>query len=1158
MQQVRDPFTNRTAPPLRGTLLDGIPGRPGFVFHDAVQPVYVAPPGLFGLIEGRRVIGRWKPRSLAWLDGTLHFFDHLLAEFDGDPSFTAIRRELEAIRDLDAPYPARNAFLFQYLNALTRDLERTRLASARGVALVKPDSDTALNGIWMARYLSGEAWVEREVEIPVNWELLPGIEDYSGTMRFTRVFAVPERTAGGRPVILRFGGADYFADVWLNGFHLGGHEGYFEPFTFDVAPYLRPNGDLNVVRVAVTSPKDPSGPGTHVTSGWHDFSPASAFPNRKTLVKGTLGHHDAKRGGAWSSITSQDGNTGGIWDSVGLRASDAVHVRPGSVRVTTMSTTKDRSGDGCRVSIRTTLSVGNDTGARAPARIRLKIEPANFDGTGHELVKASRLGPGNNDIVLSGALSPVRLWHPADHGFPHLYRVTVTVEVDGEVRDTVERETGFRTLSVSPMGESTGPDGAFVVNGRPVFVRGTNLLPTYWLSEYSPERADRDFEQLRAAGFNGVLIHNLVAPRHFYERANRNGFLVVQMFPLQWTYEQSHEVVESMTAQMRAMVNVLANEPSVVSYEAHNEPDMRVFEDLDNRLLDFDLHTVIRETDPTRWATTFSSGNHAYPGQFYPMRDDNGFATLPARFLEEECHDRRISRHRNMPTEFGIQAMPNLELFRQLVGEERVRSVLSRVRNDPKWVATGADGWAQAVKTIDEAKEVLGRGSWSRVLKTLDWSLLWDLGELADRIRRLELAPTTADGTELLSLKVALLLLDVLHYGGFKGENFWFGLWQPASTLEGFVASSQRRQYRLHKDAIEHYLNAGVVGPIVGYFSFMFRDADWEAPTWGVVDAAWTPKKAYRAYVESNQPVRVTLPQALRSPVKLPGDPWFGTVTTDRARFADAPWAGAEMIVANDTLDALPGARVSVWVDDATGARLDVLDVEQTVDLRPQSGWSSTEAGAGPTVPDDLPGGTYFLRAQVADASGRILSTNSYEIVVPDTTFAWLDALQPPEIEALLHGAPATEGFHYWHGGAVAHRARPGLWGLLGGWGQVSARGIDLYETVQGEHLFRHLVPELAGLAGAQHVADVSWTIRSEVVSPEVKTRTLLRYVELLVRRAETLLATRGRRPARRRTAALAPDGVPQSALFPAVGRDVPPTRTRTRSAAPTRRSHEE
>ncbi len=1137
-----DPFAASAPKSTPASLLDGNPGRPGFLFHDAHnQPVHRAAPGLLGLIEARLVIERWRPQSLEWLDGTEHFFNHVVAEFDGVAAFGPPRRELEALRRLDAPWPARNAFLFRYLDALARGIEREAWTKvARGSSLPGGAGDHDLNGVWTARYRAGDEWTERPVTLPVNWELLPGIDDYAGTMRFTRTFRGPDRSDIAS-VTLRFCGVDYFADVWLNGYHLGGHDGYFGEFSFDVGSYLR--DDLNVLRVAVTSPNDPSGPGTHVTSGWHDFSPASAFPNRKTLVKGTLGHHDAKRGGAWSSITSQDGNTGGIWDDVVLSVRSPLHLDPSSLRVATLSTSPVRGSDAARVATRTNLRIANRSGRTVPASVRLRYEPANFEGDGHELVKATRLAPGDNEVTVAGTLSAVQLWHPADHGFPHLYRVTAVLEAEGGVQDQTVVETGFRTLGVTPIGESTGTDGAFVVNGREVFVRGTNLLPTYWLSEYSPERVNRDFEMLRAAGFNAVLVHNLVAPRHFYAGANRHGFLVVQMFPLQWSYDQSPEMVERMTAQVRSMAGRLFNEPSVVSYEAHNEPDMRTFEDIDNRFFDFDLHATLRDADPTRWSTTFSSGNHAYPGQFYPLRDDNGFATLPARFLEEDFAGRRISRHRNMPTEFGIQAMPNVDLMREIVAEERVRSVVERIRNDPKWRASGADTAGGASKALDQAIQVLGRGSWSRVLKTFDWSLLWQLPELTERIRRLEQAPATdASEVELASSRLALLLLDVLHYGGFKGENFWFGHWKPASTLDGFVASGQARQYRLHKDAIEHYLNAGVTGPIVGYFSFMFRDADWEAPTWGVVDAAWVPKKAYRAYVESNHPVRVSLPQALRAPVKFPGDPWLATAPDDRDRFVDAPWAGAEVVVANDTARTLPGASVELWVEDVGGTRLDVLDATLTVDL-PAGGGAVLDAPAA-ALPRDLPCGMYFLKARVASAGGDVGSTNSYEILVPDIGFAWLDILPTAEVAALLDGAAGVEGFHFWHAGAVTHRAAAGLRGLLAGWNRVIALGTDQYETIQGEHLFRHLVSEFAGVAGAGHLLDDVWTLRSEVVSPEVKTRNLLRSIELLVPRAEAIVSNARRRPTKRaaKPAASGPQ-IPAAPQFAAVGREVKSTR---------------
>lgn len=153
-----------------------------------------------------------------------------------------------------------------------------------------------MNGPWIAYYRERPGrYVEREIAIPVNWELLPDVENYAGSMRFTRVVDIPASMQGAR-LFLSFSGVDYFADVWVNGHYVGGHEGYFAPFQLEVSSYVR-YGERNVVRLTAMSPNEPSGHGTHVNSGWHDFAPEASFPNRKTLIKGTLGHHDAKRGG---------------------------------------------------------------------------------------------------------------------------------------------------------------------------------------------------------------------------------------------------------------------------------------------------------------------------------------------------------------------------------------------------------------------------------------------------------------------------------------------------------------------------------------------------------------------------------------------------------------------------------------------------------------------------------------------------------------------------------------------------------------------------------------------------------------------------------------------------------------------------------------------
>ncbi len=1161
-------------------LLRGHPGRDGFLFHDGHnQPVHQAFPGILGLLEARQVVERWKPAIIDWMDERGHFFDHILREHEAQPYFERVRREIDEIRQLDTSARDQSRFLFQYLKVLAGDLERRELTSSRrsprpwrlpprGRSNRVP-RDLSLNGTWTAHYRQAPGrFTQREVELPVNWELLPGVENYAGSMRFTKVLHLPASMAG-RCLLLCFEGVDYFADVWVNGHHAGGHEGFFGPFELDISPFVQ-HGDRNVVRLTVTSPNDSSGAGIFVASGWNDFDPAAAFPNRKTLVKGTLGHHDAKRGGAWSSMTSQDGNTGGVWNDVQLKVRGAVRFEPG-LRVTTLATTPTRTATATATTtansgatIRVAFTAVNATDGHCETTVRMRVRPTNFKGHSHELVRRLVLSPGANEVEFEEHLAGVRWWQPWDRGVPHLYRVTAALEGPDGLQDRAVVETGFRVLAVTPHGESPGPDGALVLNDRPVFVRGTNLLPTYWLSEYDAERVERDFGMLREAGFNAILIHNLVGPRRLYECANRYGFLVVQMVPLQWSYDQSPEFVSRAAQQVRDMASLLYNDPSVVSYEVHNEPDMRTSHDLDNRWFDFELQAVLREADPSRWVTTFSSGNHAYPGQFYALRDDNSFDTLPARFEEDEFCGRRISRHQNLPTEFGIQALPHLALLERLLAEDRVDKVLRRIRTDPIWVAAGGEAFLDAQRTLEDAKALLGDGDWDQVLASLDWTHLWKLGdELTEQIAELDRSPRSPDEAaqrEAASIRLMALLLEVLHYGAFKGENLWFGQWRPASTLAGLVASSQDRQYRLHKHAIEAYLNAGATGPIVGYFSFMFRDADWQAPTWGVVDAAWVPKKAYRAYLESNQPVRVTLPHALRRPVKLPGDTWFGALRGDEGNGAARPWADAEIVLSNDTEQSFRDAQIDVWLEREDGTTVPFVDRDGAelgryrlpVDLAPASGFSyfdhipSRAQHPAPSrwiVPEDVAPGSYRLKARISTSDGKPLSTNSYDFLVPDTSFPELGGLTDAEVTSLLVGADAP-GFHYWHGGAAVYRAEPGVRGFLQGLAEARRRGYDLYETIQGEHFFNHLLHELPAVPGSGFVIDELWRVRSEILSPREKARVLLRYLELLERRAESRLAG-GREEGRSPGPAPPAPGVevprrPAGPMSTPVGRDVP------------------
>lgn len=71
----------------------------------------------------------------------------------------------------------------------------------------------------------GEAWYQREIEIPADW-IQPG-----------------------RVIVLGLGAVDYFAEVWWNDIKVGEHEGGYLPFELDVTDAARSGSNILTVRV---------------------------------------------------------------------------------------------------------------------------------------------------------------------------------------------------------------------------------------------------------------------------------------------------------------------------------------------------------------------------------------------------------------------------------------------------------------------------------------------------------------------------------------------------------------------------------------------------------------------------------------------------------------------------------------------------------------------------------------------------------------------------------------------------------------------------------------------------------------------------------------------------------------------------------------------
>jgi beta-mannosidase len=438
---------------------------------------------------------------------------------------------------------------------------------------------------------SREGW--EEMTIPVNW-YNTDVGNYHGVVWFARKFAVPGDVAG-REVLLRFNAVDYIGDVWLNGAYLGRHEGFFAPFEFRVGGHVREGENTLIVRV--DSPYDeteyryvPEAPGEErpLTDPYRVMKPVAL-----TTIKGSLIDFWHRPG--FQTQFGQDGNTGGIWQSVDLVVTgsltvDGVLIQPRLVR-------RNGTLDGTALVV-ADVDVYNGAGETVRSEVGIEAGGKNFEG-GEEIRRSKQvvLTPGANTVKLVCTVQEPVLWWCWDHGEPSLYRARVWASLDGEVQDEVEETFGIRELVM-------GDEGHWILNGRRVFARGMRYLSSIWLAEADEALFREDLDRMRAFNVNAIRIGSHVEQPRFYELCDEMGFLLWQVFPLHWgNYADSDELIERAATMMAEMVHLLYNHASIVIWSVFKEPNVYPFEPRPNlygRLCEV-MAEAARRVDPVRW-----------------------------------------------------------------------------------------------------------------------------------------------------------------------------------------------------------------------------------------------------------------------------------------------------------------------------------------------------------------------------------------------------------------------------------------------------------------------------------------------------------------------------------------------------------------------------
>jgi beta-galactosidase len=158
----------------------------------------------------------------------------------------------------------------------------------------------------------------------------------------------------------------------------------------------------------------------------------------------------------------------------------------------------------------------------------IKLMPENFDGKSFEISVPCKAVSGENNVPTAVQMSNAKRWTPDT---PYLYRCRVTLKNGRKIVDSHDVLFGYRSFSmVSEKNPKKGsPPGMFLLNGKPIYLRGTNIqgMNALWYWGENDKMLDIML-MLKAAHFNAVRSCQHVQYPEVRELQDRLGIMSEQ------------------------------------------------------------------------------------------------------------------------------------------------------------------------------------------------------------------------------------------------------------------------------------------------------------------------------------------------------------------------------------------------------------------------------------------------------------------------------------------------------------------------------------------------------------------------------------------------------------------------------------------------------
>ena len=491
---------------------------------------------------------------------------------------------------------------------------------------------------------------------------------------FRTEFDVPKNYMG-KHVWLKFHGINYRCNIWVNGKKLGSMAGMFNAQSFDITSIVGFE-NKNIVAVDML-PVDVTGSNNQSK----EKRPGALGENRNG-GDGEIGKNVSMLMSVGWDFTAPDGirdrNTG-IWRDVELYATGNVLLENPFIQ------TKLKLPDTTSSKQTISVEVVNSSSQPQSGTLSANIMPNNI-----KISKPINLAPNERKLVVLDAaeykqlqFKNPKLWWPINKGSQNLYSLQLSfTESSKMVSHSIKTRFGVREIT----SDQNTPDKSrrFLVNGYPVFIRGTNWVPEAMLRN-TEKRTYAELRYTRQAGVNLLRLWGggIAESDYFYQLCDELGLLVWNEF---WITGDTRFTADTALyfANVENTLKRIRNHPSSAYYVSSNESTEIT-----------GASCLFHRLDSTRGYQMQSECCGVHDGS--PYKYEN-----PMQYFENTASPRG-SRVDGFNPEYGTPCVPIVESLREMMPETDLWPI-----NESVWNYMDGGGFHQVVTKYNEAVNQFG------------------------------------------------------------------------------------------------------------------------------------------------------------------------------------------------------------------------------------------------------------------------------------------------------------------------------------------------------------------------------------------------------------------------------------------------------------------